>query len=226
MTTLLAPYPKINGLYKRDRTTNHFIMGDWAQPEFGYLAALEWQWTEKVDGTNIRLGFEHHGMRGNEHAYIAGRTDSAQIPPVLLKRLVEIQRSLPYETVFPDTNAQVTLYGEGYGQKIQKIGSEYISDGVDFVLFDVRVGEWWLTREAVVDVAENLGLTVVPEVLRGSIEEASKMVYLGFKSAWSGVSRPEGLVGRPALDLRTRRGDRIVTKVKGRDFDHLDPHPL
>lgn len=33
----------------------------------------------------------------------------------------------------------VTVFGEGYGVKIQK-GGNYISDDVNFILFDVRFG--------------------------------------------------------------------------------------
>ncbi len=60
----------------------------------------------------------------------------------------------------------ITLYGEGYGGGIQKGGSEYTSKtkggAVSFRLFDVLVGETWLRRSDVEDVAEKLVIKTVP----------------------------------------------------------------
>ncbi len=60
----------------------------------------------------------------------------------------------------------IILYGEGYGGGIQKGGSEYTSKtkggAVSFRLFDVLVGETWLRRVDVEDVAEKLGIKCVP----------------------------------------------------------------
>ena len=65
----------------------------------------------------------------------------------------------------------ITFYGEGYGAKIQKGGGNYNPDGVDFVLFDVRCGDFWLKRENVRDVANKLGIEDVPVVGTGTLEE-------------------------------------------------------
>lgn len=111
---------------------------------------------------------------------------------------------------------EVTLFGEGYGAKIQK-GGQYLRDRCDFVLFDVKVGDWWLRRDDVEDVAIKLGLDVVPVVTTAPIYWAVDKVQKGFDSAWKGAT-PEGLVGRPAVDLFNRRGNRIITKIKRRDF--------
>jgi len=60
----------------------------------------------------------------------------------------------------------ITLYGEGYGGGIQKGGSEYTSKAkggaVNFRLFDVLVGDTWLRRVDVEDVATKLGIKTVP----------------------------------------------------------------
>lgn len=214
----LTEYQKINSIYKRDQRGN-FVDGDWSCEEFGYLADKPWTWTEKVDGTNIRLGYSPESFRGNEHAFIAGRTDSAQLPPHLLNHLVALMQTLAFEAHF---DGPVTLYGEGYGAKIQKGGGNYNPDGCAFVLFDVRVGEWWLRRPDVENVAEKLGLRVVPIVAECDIPTAIDLVKTGFTSAWPGVTMPEGLVGRPSVDLFDRKGQRIITKVKHRDFRTAD----
>ena len=101
-----------------------------------------------------------------------GKTDNAQIPAPLVARLNE--RFLPLADMLSEMFENgACLYGEGYGAKIQKGGGNYRPDQ-DFVLFDVRVGEWWLERTSV--------------------------------------------VGRPAVELKARNGDRIITKIKHKDF--------
>jgi hypothetical protein len=211
-------YHKIHSVFARDQR-GRIVEGTYAKPEFAYLANDEWVFTEKVDGTNIRLTYDGSAqLRGNEHAYVAGRTDQAQLPPHLLKRLIEVVRAAPFEEVFPSTTG-VTLYGEGYGARIQRTGSSYNPDGVDFVLFDVQVGDWWLRREDVENVADALGLDVVPIMGRGTLADAVELVRTGFPSArWTGVAVAEGLVLRPAVELVDRRGDRIITKIKHKDF--------
>jgi len=112
---------------------------------------------------------------------------------------------------------QVCLYGEGYGAKIQKGGGNYIKDGVDFVLFDVKIGDYWLERENVEDIAAKFGLRVAPILGEGTLTEAIELAKKGFNSQW-GDFLAEGLVLRPKTELKTRRGDRIITKIKHRDF--------
>lgn len=215
----MTEYHKIDTIFARD-TRGRIVKGTYARPEFGYLADLEWVFTEKVDGTNIRLRYDGSPeFRGNEHAYVAGRTDAAQLPPRLLARLVEVMKAAPFEDVFGERPDDVVLYGEGYGAGIQPGGGRYRSDGVDLVLFDVRVGDWWLRRPDVEDVAGRLDLDVVPVVGRGTLADAVGLAEEGFASErWPGVAVAEGLVLRPTVELFDRGGRRVITKIKHRDF--------
>ena len=54
---MFKEYHKIITVWKRDPATKYktLIWGEWATPEFEYLQDAVWSWTEKVDGTNIRL---------------------------------------------------------------------------------------------------------------------------------------------------------------------------
>ena len=205
----MSEYHKINSIFKRDRTTNRLIEGDWSVPEFEYLSDNIWTWTEKVDGTNIRVVF-HDGA-----ITFGGRTDAAQIPAQLVGRLNE--RFLPkislLSEAFPDG---CVLYGEGYGAKIQKGGGHYRQDQ-DFVLFDVRCGRWWLQREDVEDVAAKLVLDVVPVIGSGTLKDAVELARAGIRSTW-GEFEAEGIVARPKVELQTRGGHRIIAKIKCRDF--------
>lgn len=210
------PYPKIHSIWKRDER-GQIMPGTWARDEFEFLAERPWLWTEKVDGTNIRIGWRPmHEDVSPVPSWIRGRSDNAQIPPKLLAVLVDLWHTLPWAATFADADeSEVWLYGEGYGAGIQK-GGQYRPDP-GFVLFDVKVGPWWLRRADVVTVGADLGVDVVPLVAECPIAEAVEIVRGGFKSEWPGAA-PEGLVGRPAVDLWNRQGQRVTTKLKARDL--------
>jgi len=191
------------------------MIGKYTKPEFEYLADNEWVFTEKVDGTNIRVMYDGEKIR------FGGKTDNAQIPVRLLDRLNEIFSGK--EDVFNEifTGKEICLYGEGYGSKIQKAGSSYIADNVDYVLFDIKVNHTWLARSDVEGIGEKLGIKVVPIIGRGTINDALELVRGGFKSTW-GDFIAEGLVIRPKEELLDRGGNRIITKIKYQDYINLD----
>ncbi|MBN1429108.1 MAG: hypothetical protein JXB07_12100 [Anaerolineae bacterium] len=204
-------YHKIQTIFNRDPATRYktLIEGDFSLPEFAYLAQNEWVFTEKVDGTNIRVIFD------GEKIVFGGKTDDAQIPAFLVQRLNE--RFLPQVELFTEIFADgVCLYGEGYGAKIQKGGEQYRPDQ-DFVLFDVKIGDWWLQRADVEDIAHKLGIDIVPIIGTGTLYAMVEAVRAGFKSQW-GDFTAEGIVARPATELKTRNNHRIITKIKYKDF--------
>jgi ATP-dependent RNA circularization protein (DNA/RNA ligase family) len=204
-------YHKINTLFKREmKNKGRIIEGEWSCPEFDYLQNNNWVFTEKVDGMNIRIIL-------SDTMTFGGRTDNASLPAQLVTRLNE--RFLPQEQKMREMFEEgCVLYGEGYGPKIQKGGGLYRADQ-DFVLFDARVGDWWLTRESVEKIAEYLGLDVVPIIGIGTLHDAIRMVKDGIKSTW-GDFEAEGIVARPATELKTRAGHRLIAKIKCRDWRH------
>lgn len=215
--TTMREYPKIPGPFRRhadgpDR--NKIIPGAWTSDALEFLANLPWTFTEKVDGTNIRVHWDGHKVT------YGGRTAAAQLPARLLPRLDTLFPEEIFEQTFQDT--PVTLYGEGYGTGIQKVGGSYRPDGtIDFVLFDVLIGGFWLSRTNVEDVARKLGIDVVPVVLIGTIHDAIDRVARpgadGLRSRW-GDFPAEGVVGVPTVGLLDRAGHRIAVKIKRRDF--------
>ena len=204
-------YHKIQTVWLRDPATKFktLLEGQWALPEFEYLQDCGWEGTEKVDGTNIRVMREGNVLR------FGGKTDNANIPPFLLDRLEQIFTPWMMDEVFE--NNPICLYGEGYGNKIQSAGKQYIPDGVDFVLFDVKVGDWWLERDDVVNIAGELGIGAVPVIALGTLGEMIRLVRNGFASQWGNFAA-EGIVARPRTQLFNRKGQRIITKIKYKDF--------
>ena len=205
----MREYHKIVTVWERDPANMHktLIDGRWAEPEFSFLKDNEWVWTEKVDGTNIRVMWDGNTVR------FGGKTDAAQLYAPLTERLQQLFYAGALARIF---NGPACLYGEGHGAKIQKAGGNY-SPTPEFALFDVLVGDVWLERPNVEDIANKLECKIVPIVGRGSLDMAIAEVRSGMKSQW-GDFISEGLVMRPAVELRDRRGNRIITKVKHKDF--------
>ncbi len=209
----MEEYHKIQTVYKRNPETKFktLLGGEYALLEFEYLANNEWIFTEKVNGTNIRVEWKAgFGIK------IGGRTDTAQIPTFLYDRVNLLLPAEKFEKSIELTDSLV-LYGEGYGAKIQKGGGNYKPDGVDFVLFDVLVDGWWLKREDVEDVAERLGIKAVPVIGYGTLPIMVDLVKDGVGSRW-GDFQAEGIVARPTTELFNRNRHRIITKIKHKDF--------
>ena len=214
-------YHKIQTVFKRDPETKFktLLGGEYSLPEFEFLKNNKWIWTEKVNGTNIRIIFD------GQLITFGGKTDRAQIPADLVNRLNE--KFLP---LFPDFrnifkcsmegHIEVCLYGEGYGPKIQKGGGNYRTNQ-DFVLFDIKIGDWWLQRVDIEDIAQKLNIDIVPIIGVGTLPDMVQKVRNGFDSTWSTlktVFKAEGVVARPDIELKTRSGHRIITKIKHKDF--------
>ena len=208
----MEKYHKIQSVFKRN-DRGMMLFNEYSDPVFEYLSNNIWDFTEKVDGTNIRVSWDGSSV------VLGGRTDNAQIPVFLVQRLSELFQTTSarqrLKQVFPDG---CCLYGEGYGAKIQKGGGKYKADGVDFVLFDVRCGGWWLQRSDIEDIAKQLDISIVPLVARGTIKDLINIVKDGFNSKWGPFSA-EGIVARPHVELQMRNGQRIITKLKHKDFN-------
>lgn len=201
-------FHKIETLYERDETTFKVKPGVLKNRTYGLLKS--WLWTEKIDGTNLRCIWKDKKLN------FGGKTDNAQIHADLIKWLYENVSSEKMQEVFPDTDA--VIYGEGYGAGIQKGGGDY-SQAKKLIVFDVLVGEWWLSWDNTCDVAKKFGLDVVPFVGEMTLEQATEMVRAGFQSKLNnGARAAEGLVGRPEETLFDKKHARLITKLKTKDF--------
>lgn len=225
----METYHKIQTLFKRHTDgpkKGKMIRGAWTTPELEYLAGNEWEFTEKVDGTNIRIGMYQNGERP---VCFKGRSDNAVIPEPLRRYLEE---TFTLTRLEKGLSAEAILFGEGYGPKIQN-GGKY-RDDVSFVLFDVKIGPWWLDRDNVNDIAEKLGIDAVPVLGYGTLYDGIQIVS-GEATVWGkgenygpnksgplkskwGNFDAEGIVARPKVPLFNRKGERIITKIKAVDF--------
>lgn len=166
--------------------------------------------SEKIDGTNIRIHWDGHKVE------FGGRTERAQIPAPLVNALNTMFGGPDNEEIFEQKfgENEVILFGEGYGAGIQK-GGNYRKD-VSFILFDMLIGNTFLDRENVEDVAKAFGIDVVPIVGEGTLDAGISFVQAKPKSK-IGSADMEGIVARPKVEMRDRMGRRIIVKIKVRD---------
>ena len=211
----LSEYHKIETLYERDEATFKVKPGVFKNPTYTLLK--EWEFTEKVNGTNIRCIWTPATGGASGKIVFGGKTDNAQIHADLVKWLFENVTVEKLQVVFPDVPA--VLYGEGYGAGIHK-GGNY-SPTKKIILFDVLVdGKWWLNDTNMRDVAAKLGLDAVPYIGKMTLEDATELVRKGFKSRCAVVNGTdaEGIVGRPQETLFDKKGHRLIVKLKTKDF--------
>lgn len=205
-------YPKIASPFKRfvdGPMRNKFDYTRWSMPEFDLLQDISWTFTEKIDGTNIRIMWDGYRIT------FGGRTDNAQLHKDLLAHLNNTFTEELFEQTFGEK--QVILFGEGYGAGIQN-GGNY-SQTKQFILFDVNVNGIWLLDEDVSDIASQLGIKRVPVQFVGTLRTAiHAMQTKFFKSEWPDVDI-EGVVGRTSAGLLDRRANRIMIKLKYCDFN-------
>jgi len=209
----MKKYHKIETVHLRDEKT-HKLTENFRNKKVEYLKDNEWIFTEKIDGTNIRVLWDGHTFT------FAGRTDKAQIPKPLFQRLTDMFLNDEMEQVFEQKFGEnnVMLYGEGYGVKIQNGGA--YSDTQEFILFDVEINGVYLDKENVNDIASSLGLNVVPIIDVGYFNDIQTAVEYIKTNPQSQLGKKdmEGVVGVPKVRLFDENGDRLIVKIKTKDY--------
>lgn len=220
----MKEYPKIQNVFLRSVETGLLTPTIKVQE---VTCIDKWVATEKIDGTNIRVDFRHSPTEGESLLTIGGRTSKAQLNGELVNRLCELLPLSKLASIVPEGwegAHSVTLFGEGYGAGIQKGGG--YSSVKDFALFDVLVNDRvWLGEEAVTDMAEELGITRAPVYHYAmTLLAAIQVVTGGFFSLIPGATcKAEGLVLKPKHPLADAHGNRVIVKLKTKDFEAAGP---
>ena len=77
----MRTYHKIQNIFNRETFGNNkLIENDYTNKTVEFLKDIDWVWTEKVDGTNVRVYWD--GFKVS----LGGRTDKADIPSHLKKK--------------------------------------------------------------------------------------------------------------------------------------------
>lgn len=210
----MREYHKIKSIYKRDiNGSKKLLEGNFESPTVEYLKNNMWEFTEKVDGMNIRINWDGHKVS------YSGRTDKSQLPSNAVNLLLEIFGTEEAETLFEQVfgEREVFLFCEAYGGNIQKVGKLYSSD-VRLIMFDLMISGNYQSRKAVESTALMFGLECVPIVFTGTLKDGVEYIRKGPQSFINEKAPMEGLVARPVLELQDRTGNRIIVKIKARDF--------
>ena len=119
-------------------------------------------------------------------------------------------------------HSNMIVYGEAFGGKHQGMSETY-GKALQFFVFDVKVGDHFLSVNAAEAIAKTLGLSFVPykkvpctiEALNTERDAPSAVaLILGM-----GSDKPrEGIVIRPLISLVDNSGSRICAKHKGEKF--------
>lgn len=212
---MLVEYHKIECPFERDiEGSKKIVWNRWCNPTVEYLKDNKWIFTEKVDGTNIRIFWD--GYKVN----CFPRKKNSEMPKFLREKLEQMFLTNEVEELFEQQFGlkEVILFGEGYGAKIKDVGSKYRKDN-SFMLFDVMINGNYQPRETVEEIATMLNIDVVPIIFTGTIHEAIEFVMEHPKSKISEDDLyMEGLVGRPEIELKDRCGNRVIVKIKWKDF--------
>lgn len=210
-------YPKIETLfnrYKEGKEAGKVNEDEIRNPVFEYIDW--WLVTEKLDGMNVRILLSREG-----NVSFGGKTDNATLPSGLLDYLTKTFTPEKMKKVWVDEPYDIILFGEGYGNNIQKNGRAY-NPNYSFRLFDIFIGRYWLDWEDIEKIAEMLEIETVPQLDYMDTEGIIYYVRNGFDSIVSreeGTPRPaEGIVARTPIPLFTKVGDRVMFKLKTKDF--------
>jgi len=214
-------YPKIETVFNRDKD---FKVNESSLriPEVKNIRY--WLVTEKIDGTSGRVVYDPNIDEMGKLFY-GGRTDKSDEKfyerlgiPELLARYFTLKKM---KAVFPDVKDPVTFFMEFYGPKINSSGA--LTDEVSFRIFDIRVGDIWLEWSSVEDIAGRLWMKPVPVYhMAASFEKVVEIAKTGVSMVGIFESRnrvlAEGVVCRTVPLLLRRNGQRLVFKLKKKDF--------
>lgn len=220
--TEITTYQKIAGPFLRSKDLGTVSVDDFVNPAVEMLAGARiWGFSEKIDGTNVRLIWDGHNLSTN------GRTNNAQLHGHLQAKLDEIFTKRPgVEEYFEETfgEKEVILVGEGYGAGIQKGGGLY-SPTKEFIGYDVMVNGKYLNVSQSQKIFSRLELPHLTHHYDYTLYEIIEIVANGLYSRFGNRDFfAEGVVAQPTEEVLTDKfGGRIIVKVKHVDFfEHPD----
>lgn len=164
---------------------------------------------EKVHGTSAHIRWD-----GESVGFFSGGAKHA----TFLALFDEDALRARFEAIGCD---EVVVYGEAYGGKTQGMRETYGNE-LRFIVFDVKIGQAWLSVPDMSNVADTLLLEVVPwervptTLAAIDLQRDSRSMVANMRGC--GDRPREGVVLRPVLELQRGDGKRIICKHKGEAF--------
>jgi len=184
---------------------------------------------EKVHGTSAHISLKETGITAiqngvTEHhdfvdvTFFSGGEKHARFVSLFDKaKLLEAFKAQG----FPKGEI-VTVYGEAYGGSQQGMSATYGKD-LKFVVFDVKVGNVWLSVPQAEDVAKKLGLefvyyTRIPTTVEALDAARDADSQQAIRNGMGAGKKMEGVVLRPIIEVTLNNGNRVITKHKRDEF--------
>jgi hypothetical protein len=168
---------------------------------------------EKIHGTSAHIKFSPaQGL-----CFFSGGVSHEQF--VALFNKDELKRL--YTKADLPIDVEVVIYGEAYGGSCQKMSNVYGKD-LKFIVFDVTIGDNWLTVPNAEDVATKLELEFVyyqkiPTDLE-LIDKARDKPSVQAQRNGMGEQWSEGVVLRPLIEVIKSNGKRVICKHKREEY--------
>lgn len=186
------------------------------KPEAQYILTLlgKCYATEKVNGTSASIDYDASQGGDASIKFHPGGADYQTFLALFDRaRLLAAFRAMGHR--------RVRVYGEAYGgTQVQNV-SNY-GPNLNFIVFEVRVGETWLNVPNADNVAGKLGLEFVPyELVDCTLEALTRerdRPSVVAERRGQGVKKREGIVIRPLHELRRSNEERVIAKFVGDDY--------
>jgi RNA ligase (TIGR02306 family) len=172
--------------------------------------------TEKIHGTNCRVGMLRSPQEGAEPLLVCGThnaqvrqdVDSFYLVPLRDPKVVALLR-VTYDAT-PDVHA-VVLFGEVYGW-VQSLRYGHRKGHASFRAFDISVDGNFLDWDDVVEACGEAGVQMVPVLYRGPFDGATLIELSNGPTVVGGDHLREGVVCHPVVERRNEEGNRVMVK--------------
>ena len=184
--------------------------------------------TEKVHGTSAHVAWNPDQK---QIVYFSGGASAENFRALFDEAFEERFMKLVDQN---GKDIEVVVFGEAYGGKMQGMRLTYGNE-LRFIVFEVRIGCYWLSFDKVREIAKDLGLEVVP----GKVLPATEEALTEYRNSPSEVAvmrgcqdnadrfgnKPplrEGIVLRPLVEMRTNDNSRVIAKYKNPCFSERE----
>ena len=166
---------------------------------------------EKIHGSSSHLSFKEGKINyfagGEKHERFTKLFDEDNLLSVYLDNYSEMD---------------LILFGEVYGASQQGMSTTYGKE-LKFIVFDVKMGDYWLDMPNAEQVTKKLGLEFVsykkiPTTLKAIDRERDRPSVQAKRNGIKEDKMREGVVLRPLIELKKNNGKRIIVKHKRDEF--------
>ena len=171
---------------------------------------------EKIHGTSAHVSWDPGLLEGDESVkFFSGGEKHERFVALFDEAALR-------ETFLEKLDTPTVFFGEAYGGKQQGMSKTYGPE-LKFIVFDVKIGNCWLSVPQAQGLAESCGFEFVAYMQGDTTLEWLDMQrdlpsVQATRNGVKGEHIREGVVLRPLIEVRTNNGSRIIAKHKRPEF--------